>query len=110
MKITNNSQNRLVSLTVGATGPTGVQGATGAQGHIGEDGAQGIQGRQGALGVQGIQGVRGNTGSGLQVEGTVSIIADLPPTANDGDGYIVLEDSNLYIYSESQSGYINNRC
>ena len=109
MKITNNSQNRLVSLTVGATGPSGTQGATGAQGHIGEDGAQGIQGRQGTtgVGIQGIQGVRGNTGSGLQVAGTVSLISDLPPSANDGDGYIVIEDSNLYIYSSIESGYIN---
>lgn len=57
----------------GATGATGLTGATGAQGE------RGLKGDKGDTGAQGLQGVKGDDGTSFHIDGTVALLADLPP-------------------------------
>lgn len=86
----------------GATGPEGPQGDTGPEGPEGPEGPQGPAGEQGPAGPTGATGPKGDTGTGLQLSGTVPAYANLPGglSAGDaGDAYIVEADGLLYIWS-----------
>ena len=87
---------------VGPQGPQGDVGPQGIQGEQGIQGLQGIQGIKGDTGDQGPQGLQGEPGVGIQLKGSVSLIADLPSSGNViGDSYIVDEDGDLYTWSGS---------
>jgi len=75
----------------GAAGADGADGATGAQGPQGETGPQGPQGDIGP------QGPQGEPGTGLNILGTLASEAELPPTGNTGDAYLISGD--LYVWS-----------
>ena len=78
----------------GATGPAGVDGATGATGPAGVDGATGATGPAGATGA---------AGTSVKIVGSTSTASLLPfPYEGiDGDGYIVQDDGDLYVYASS---------
>jgi hypothetical protein len=98
----------------GDTGATGAQGIQGEKGTQGEQGIQGVQGIQGIQGEQGVQGVKGDTGEkgekgdkgdkgdagvGIQLKGSVDLIAQLPSSGIAGDAWIVQEDGDLYAWN-----------
>ena len=78
----------------GATGPAGVDGATGATGPAGVDGATGATGPAGATGA---------AGTSVRIIGSTSTASLLPfpYEGSDGDGYIVQDDGDLYVYASS---------
>jgi len=74
-------------------GPQGAQGAQGPAGPQGPPGATGPQGPQGATGPQ------GTPGTGITLIGTVPTVADLPPSGNVGDLYIVASSGLGYAWN-----------
>ena len=88
---------------VGATGPIGLTGAQGPPGLAGSQGAPGPTGAAGATGAIGPTGPQGQTGTGITFIGTVATVANLPPTATQGDAYIVTADDHLYIFSATNT-------
>lgn len=55
---------------------------------------------RGTAGPQGPAGPTGPQGTGINMKGTVATIADLPATGNvNGDGYVVLADGHVYVWS-----------
>lgn len=78
----------------GATGPAGVDGATGATGPAGVDGTTGATGPAGATGA---------AGTSVRIIGSTSTASLLPfPYLGlDGDGYIVQDDGDLYVYASN---------
>ena len=88
----------------GATGPTGntgLNGSTGATGPIGETGNTGPQGPAGTDGSTGATGPAGANGSSVQIVGAVANSANLPlPYGGSiGDGYIVEDSGDLWVYT-----------
>ena len=89
----------------GATGPQGIQGIPGNTGAPGPVGPQGIAGPPGPQGVQGFDGLQGpagpqgNVGPGIDFQGSVATVGDLPSPSTAGFGYFVQADSDFYIYS-----------
>lgn len=63
----------------GEKGDTGATGLTGATGSTGAQGERGLKGDKGDTGAQGIQGAKGNDGTSFHIDGTVALLADLPP-------------------------------
>ena len=81
----------------GATGPAGVDGATGATGPAGTSGVDG------ATGATGPAGATGAAGTSVKIVGSTSTASLLPFPYNgtDGDGYIVQDDGDLYVYASN---------
>lgn len=71
-------------------------GEPGPKGDPGEQGRQGERGAEGRRGPQGAAGERGPMGQGIVIRGYAPSFAELPETAEIGDGYIV--NRNLLIY------------
>lgn len=86
----------------GSTGPAGPQGDTGDTGPAGPTGDPGPQGPQGIEGPTGPQGVQGPVGEGLAVQGTVATVDDLPASGNTGDGWVVEDTDELYVWDGSE--------
>ena len=82
----------------GAQGPPGPAGAQGAQGPAGAQGAAGRAGPQGPAGTTGATGPKGDPGAGVHVTGSVATAADLPPSGNEGDAYIVTSTGDLHVW------------
>ena len=94
----------------GNTGPTGAQGIQGIQGNVGATGPRGFTGNTGEQGPQGERGLTGNTGAqGVSVTllGSIDIVANLPMTANAGEGWIVQADGDLYLWNTISSDWNN---
>jgi hypothetical protein len=54
----------------------------------------------GPAGPSGPAGPTGPAGTGINMKGTVATVADLPMTGNvNGDGYVVLSNGNVYVWS-----------
>ena len=87
----------------GYNGSQGIVGVTGSRGSIGYTGSRGFRGSIGYTGSRGFRGSIGYTGSqgkGLSIKGSVGLISELPTVGNEiGDGYIVQENNNLYIWN-----------
>lgn len=123
----------------GATGATGPRGETGATGATGPQGPQGLTGNTGKSGDTyvpaidengllswtietnptqipesiNIRGPQGPTGAGLNIQaGILNSSADLPDSAENGDGYFVKTDIStkydLYIYYDGNWKQIGN--
>lgn len=58
---------------------------------------QGPQGIQGPKGEQGIKGDRGADGTSVKILATLASVADLPSSAENGDGYLI--DGNLHVWN-----------
>lgn len=71
----------------------GAQGAQGPQGPAGADGAQGPQGPAGQ------RGAKGDQGTSVTLQGSVQSISDLPASGTAGDGWIVQDNGDLYIWN-----------
>lgn len=84
-------------------GVLGANGATGATGPAGLDGATGAAGVDGATGSTGPQGATGAAGTSVKIIGSTSTASLLPFPYNgtDGDGYIVQDDGDLYVYASN---------
>lgn len=82
----------------GDTGPQGIQGVKGDTGAIGPIGPQGPKGDTGPTGKTGPQGLKGDTGSSLTIAGKTYTEKELPSSASDGTGYLVGDDSTLYVW------------
>ena len=94
----------------GNVGPQGSQGIQGIQGNVGEQGPRGFTGNVGEQGPQGERGLTGNTGAqGVSVTllGSIDIVANLPMTANAGEGWIVQADGDLYLWNTISSTWNN---
>jgi hypothetical protein len=72
-----------------------IQGPEGATGSTGPVGATGGPGSTGATGPAGATGLTGATGAGVRVLGTLSSEAQLPPSGELGDAYVI----NGYLYA-----------
>lgn len=84
-----------LGIPVGATGAKGDKGDTGAAGSNGTNGINGTNGSNGA------PGAKGDTGSGLQLKGSVANVGSLPATGNtSGDSYLI--NSVLYVWSGTE--------
>jgi len=86
----------------GEPGPQGPMGPPGSQGATGPQGPQGTPGATGPMGPQGEQGPQGAAGTGITMKGTVPTAADLPPTAEQGDAWIVEADDSLWIFDGTE--------
>lgn len=94
----------------GNAGPQGPQGIQGIQGNVGSQGPRGFTGNTGEQGPQGNRGLTGNTGAqGVSVTllGSIDIVANLPMTANAGEGWIVQTDGDLYLWNTISSTWNN---
>ena len=94
----------------GNTGPTGAQGIQGIQGNVGATGPRGFTGNTGEQGPQGERGLTGNTGAqgtSVTLLGSIDIVANLPMTANAGEGWIVQADGDLYLWNTISSDWNN---
>ena len=97
----------------GPEGPTGPAGATGPTGPTGPKGDKGDQGVAGNDGAQGIQGVRGIQGVSVTLQGTKTLIADLPaalvnPNDFAGHGWIVTEGGgDLWFWNLTEAEWNN---
>jgi hypothetical protein len=80
----------------GATGPTGPAGSTGATGATGPAGQKGDKGDTGPTGATGPQGP---AGTGVTIKGTLSSQANLPPTGDAGDAYLI--NGDLWVWTGS---------
>lgn len=60
--------------------------AAGIRGARGEQGVQGVQGEKGEKGDQGEQGVQGY---GLNIQGTLATVGDLPSSPFPGEAYLI---------------------
>ena len=60
--------------------------AAGIRGPRGEQGVQGVQGEKGEKGDQGEQGVQGY---GLNIQGTLATVGDLPSSPFPGEAYLI---------------------
>ena len=85
----------------GATGVTGPHGAIGPSGPIGATGLIGPTGASGPAGQRGPTGATGPQGTSVNLKGSVATPASLPSTASIGDGYIVISNGDLYIWTGS---------
>ena len=98
----------------GSSGPTGPSGAIGPQGPlggVGPQGATGVQGAAGATGPTGPAGTGGATGPagpqgaaglGLNLKGTVTTLASLPPTGNTtNDAWVTTDTGFLWVWNGS---------
>lgn len=84
---------------MGPDGPQGVPGMDGLDGAEGPPGEQGLPGPQGVQGAQGPVGPQGPAGTGINMQGSVPTVGDLPPSGNaQGDAYIVEADGHLWIW------------
>lgn len=84
----------------GSTGPKGDTGDTGPAGPTGpkgDPGAAGATGPQGPEGPQGPTGQTGPAGTGIQIQGSVGTVAELPATNTAGEVHFVSADGNMYI-------------
>jgi hypothetical protein len=89
----------------GPTGATGPAGANGAAGPPGATGGVGPAGPTGPAGPIGPQGVKGDAGTSVVLKGSVPTIQDLPTGAAVGDMYLVLADSNCYVWDGGHWDY-----
>lgn len=67
-------------------------------------GEQGDKGDKGDEGEQGAQGQKGDKGDGIQLSGSVenySDLANISPTPQIGDSYVVNSDGLIYTYGEN---------
>jgi hypothetical protein len=94
----NNSQFIDGGSILGPTGSTGSTGFTGPRGFTGSIGLTGF------TGPSGFTGPTGAVGTGIQFKGTVNNILDLSLIVSplQGDAYIALENSHLYLYNGIQ--------
>lgn len=83
----------------GPQGPAGQQGEDGPRGPEGPAGGVGPDGPEGPQGPEGPAGPRGEDGRGISIAGQVETYAELPETAESGQGYLVAEDGLLYIWT-----------
>lgn len=83
----------------GPEGPQGPVGETGVPGPIGPQGPKGDTGNQGPIGPQGPRGEKGDDGTSVRILGTKESEADLPSSAEIGDGYLI--GGNLFVWSGS---------
>ena len=105
---------------IGPQGIPGPQGEMGPQGEIGPQGIQGAQGPQGIpgpigpigpqgdIGPTGKTGAKGNDGTSVTILGsydTIEALEQAHSSGKPGDSYLV--DSNLYVWSEENSKWIN---
>ena len=96
--------------TQGTQGTAGFSGSNGAQGATG---SQGVQGTRGQLGIDGTQGTQGTSGTSVQIQGSVTLNTDLPGWPNSysgsiGDGYIVTDTGNLWVWNGSSWDDVGN--
>jgi len=101
----NASQGAYVDTGVSSTGPAGPAGPQGVQGAAGATGATGPQGPQGTTGATGPQGPAGQS---VTIVGSVPTAANLPATANPGDGYITEDTGHLWVWSGSTWNDVGN--
>ena len=88
-------------------GPAGIQGPQGPTGATGPQGIQGIQGSVGPTGATGPQGIQGAAGVSVILRGSVQSVGDLPPVGSAGDGWIVQDDGDLYVWDEANTEWDN---
>ena len=93
-----NGQGQVPEWVDAQSGPQGPQGETGPQGPAGSTGPQGPQGIQGQ---QGIQGPQGQPGAGIEFQGFVATVFDLPQPSTQGFAYIVQSDDSFWIYDSN---------
>lgn len=67
----------------------------------GPQGAQGPQGDAGPPGAPGADGAQGEAGTGIQFQGSVATVGDLPGSADQGDAYLVQADDSLWIFDST---------
>lgn len=79
-------------------GPVGPEGPPGPVGPQGEVGPAGPQGPQGEIGPVGPEGPQGDVGTGLEIQGTVATVGELPASGTEGDGWLV--DGVLYVWQD----------
>jgi len=85
----------------GPIGPAGPGGSTGAQG------PQGVQGPTGATGPSGPQGPEGPAGTGLEIQGTVPGVGDLPPVGQPGDAWVVESDGHIWVWDVASGSWVD---
>jgi len=111
----------------GPEGPQGIEGPAGADGQTGPEGPQGIQGHQGPTGPQGPTGSAGTTGpqgpagptgptgpegpqgepgTGVSIIGSLPSPADLPPTGQAGDAYLI--GGELWVWTGAEWQDVGN--
>lgn len=85
------------------TGPTGPTGPTGGDGSTGPTGPSvtGATGPTGVTGPTGSLGPTGPAGTSVTIQGSVATSGDLPGSGNVGDGYIVEDTGNLWVWNGS---------
>ena len=85
----------------GPIGPVGPAGSTGPQG------PQGIQGVLGPTGSTGPQGPEGPAGTGLEIQGTVPTVGDLPPVGIPGEAWVVAADGHIWVWAEDTQEWVD---
>jgi plastocyanin len=81
---------------------TGVgDGGSGSTGPTGPTGATGPTGPDGIFGPTGPTGPQGDQGTNVVIVGSVASFANLPESANSGEGYITEDTGDLYIWTGS---------
>lgn len=87
---------------IALVGPKGQKGEVGDKGNKGDQGIKGDKGDKGQKGDKGDKGDKGIKGEGFVPKGSVATVNDLPTTGNvAGDGWIVVADKNLYLWTGS---------
>lgn len=77
----------------------GLKGPKGDSGPIGPQGVKGEKGDTGPTGPQGSKGEKGDAGTSVRILGTKETEAELPDSAEIGDGYLI--GGNLFVWSGS---------
>jgi hypothetical protein len=91
----------------GVVGPQGVPGPTGRDGATGPQGPQGIQGVMGPTGPTGSQGPEGPAGQGLEIQGTVPTVGDLPMPGAPGDAWVVDTDGHMWVWEQGSQQWVD---
>lgn len=78
--------------------------APGASVTVGQQSLGSVRGPQGE---QGAPGEKGEDGTGVNIKGSVETSAELPPTGEDGDAYIVKDTGNLWVWDAETSAFVD---
>ena len=89
----------LAALNPGPAGPPGADGADGVQGIQGE---QGVPGPEGPTGPTGPTGPQGPAGTGINIQGEVPTVGDLPTGAAPGDAWVIAETGDLWQWTGTE--------
>ena len=88
-------------------GPMGPAGPKGDDGETGPAGPTGTEGVMGPTGGTGPQGPEGPAGIGLEIQGTVPTVGDLPLTGQPGEAWVVDADGHIWVWATATDEWVD---